>query len=103
MSTIKIDCIDFGTDICSTCVTIQLINFRNEIKEQWNRYSNDGKTGIVYIKFIPSSKLLWEEPITEVGGTTFCITHYFNRLNSEVEQAQKPALIKDAGSFLKPA
>jgi hypothetical protein len=87
MSAIRITSPFDGADYCAICVRLQMINFRNKIKEQWNRFNKDGKSGIVEIPFQLDPNLLWEEPITCEAGTLLCLTHFFNMVNSQVEAA----------------
>jgi hypothetical protein len=97
-----------GMDVCATCLELQMHNFRNSIKEQWNRYNNDGKFGRVEIPFKLNPVLLWEEPITIINNQNICLTHYFTRLNLGIEKAMgesgKPTLAiaqGDLSQFMK--
>jgi hypothetical protein len=91
-------------DCCAFCLKIQLLAFRNKIKEQWNRYSNDGLTSRVTIHFTLDPKYLWDPPVTMVGGTAICITHYMIELNNSVNvQAvqDKPQLSVVSGGAIE--
>jgi hypothetical protein len=98
-----------GADICATCLQMQLTWFRNEIKEQWNRYNNDGKVDHrVEIPLKLNPTLLCEQGATIVNGSYVCPTHMFNSINAAIEQAQameeaakKPRIVA-ADGFLKP-
>lgn len=98
---------EFGC--CAGCFQLQLTDFRNKIKEQWNRYSNDGKKGIVDIPFEINPNLLFEEPVVTVSGTDLCATHYFNQINSTIEQqsalqeaVNKPRIVPVDGHVIPP-
>lgn len=108
MSLIQIITEDFFDNCCTTCLEIQFLNFRNEVKEQWNRYNNDGKKSKVQITFRLYDHLPWWEPVVTFGGKDLCITHFFTEVNRSMEnnvnQALTPKLAIAPGSidgFLK--
>ena len=89
-----------GEQMCATCLQLQLRWFRNEIKEQWNRYNNDGKdSNRVSIPLKLNPHYLFEQGVTFINGSLICITHMFNGINAAIEQemaiaeaAKKPKL-----------
>jgi hypothetical protein len=77
----------FEGPVCAPCLEIQLTDFRNKIKETWNRLNNDGKVGhVVRIPFKLNENLPWETPITMRSGTDLCMTHLFISVNAAAEQ-----------------
>lgn len=96
-----------GSDCCSTCLNFQLRVFRNKIKEQWNRFNNDGKNdNRVEIPLELDLKYLMEQSCTIVNGSGICMTHMFNAINAQIESeqamleaAKKPRLDVAQGSM----
>jgi len=77
--------------VCKVCLLQQLMAWRMSIKEQWNAFNQDGKTGMVFLNFDIRDDLLWDEAIVN----DLCITHTFRALNETTEamgQMQKGAL-----------
>ncbi len=74
-------------EMCATCLQIQLTWFRNEIKEQWNRYNNDGKpmSNRINIPLRLNPDYIMEMGATIVNGSLVCVTHMFNALNNAAE------------------
>jgi hypothetical protein len=91
--------------VCGICLELQFHDFRNKIKEQWNRFNRDGKRTLAYIDFVLNPNLLWDEPITQYNGVDVCITHYFIAINTKIEllagqgQQKRPGLIAAQGSL----
>lgn len=78
---------DFDGDACGACLTIQLVAFRNKIKEQFNRYIADGKpTNRVVLNFEIDPNHAWEQPVTLLNGSPICLTHYFMQIHMGIER-----------------
>ena len=90
MSTIIITSPYEDCNICATCLQLQLSWFRNQIKEQWNRFNNDGKLGIVRIPLEINPMYPMEMAATMVNGNLTCVTHMLISLNNVIEASNRP-------------
>lgn len=78
-----------GSDSCATCLNFQLRAFRNKIKEQWNRYNNDGKhENRVELQLDLDPKYLMEQSACIINGSGICVTHMFNAINATIESEE---------------
>jgi len=72
--------------MCCICLQLQLVWFRNEIKERWNQLNNDGKVGQkveIPLKLNPAYPM--EMAATIMNGNAVCVTHILNTINQQIE------------------